>query len=78
MANEEMPSYIGRKSCGCIVYAIVDDPADAGDKAKRREMGRELEKLLRDGLTIERVTVGFVRACNFGCRCEEMPTRAEK
>ncbi len=65
MEKEEPLAYIGRKSCGCIVLAIVDVPEHKKDTAK------ELAKAIRDGLTIERVTVEFVRKNMFWCDCDK-------
>ena len=48
-------SYIGRKHCGCLVAAMVDDPEHKKDIAK------EIAKWIRDGLIIERVTTEYVR-----------------
>ncbi len=70
MANENMPAYVARKPCGCMVYMVVDDPADAEDKAKCRDKAIEISKLLRDGLTIERVTVGVARADKTFLNCQ--------
>ena len=52
--SEDM-CYIGRKDCGCIVLAIVDNPEHKKDTA------REVGKAIKDGLKIERVTDQFVR-----------------
>lgn len=55
-------TYIGRLNvaskrypAGTVVAAIVDDPARAKDTAK------EVAKLMREGCTIERVPVEWVR-----------------
>lgn len=48
-------SYIGRDKAGVAVCAAVDQPEWAKDTAK------EVAKWLRQGLTIERVPVEWVR-----------------
>lgn len=64
--DENVPTYIARKpDCGCIVMACVDESAHAKDIAK------EIARCVRAGLIIERVTVGYVRTHDFGCKHEE-------
>ena len=66
MANEEVPAYIGRCKCGAIKFTTVDKPEYAKENAK------EIAKCIRDGLTIERVTVGDVRTMDWGdCTCSD-------
>ena len=48
-------SYIGRKSCDCVVCAIVDMPDHKGDVA------REVARWIKEGLTVERVTLDYAR-----------------
>jgi len=48
-------SYVGRKDCGCMVAAIVDDPQD------RRDVAKQVGEWIRHGLTIEWVDVEVVR-----------------
>lgn len=55
-------SYIGRKPCGCVVAAMVDNPDDAKETAK------EVAKWIKLGLTVERVTHEYVRQ-NFTTNC---------
>ena len=50
-----MMSYVGRKTCGCIVAAIIDDPDH------RKEVAKEIAAWIKDGLTVERVTNDYVR-----------------
>ena len=57
------PCYIGRKPCGCIVFAIIDNPDHKHDVAK------ELGRCVRAGLAIERVTAEYVRTAAWGCNC---------
>jgi hypothetical protein len=49
-------SYIARKSCGCIVGAVADDP----DQKKRT--ARRTGEWIQAGYTVERVTDDVVRA----------------
>jgi hypothetical protein len=55
MANENMPSYIARERCGCVVGAVVDDPNHP------EQVKESLREFINDSLVIERVTVGYVR-----------------
>lgn len=57
--KENIPSYIAREKCGCIVGAIVDDPDANGYMIA--DMRKTIKEWIDDGLVIERVTVGFVR-----------------
>lgn len=64
--------YIGRRPCGCVAFAAVDDPAHAKDNAK------EVAACIREGWTIERQTTAWVREhWGPGCAtCE--PKKAKK
>lgn len=57
--DRETPSYIGIEKCGCVVAAVVDD-GTRPDMVKR-----SLKEFIDDNLTIERVTVGWVRDNGF-------------
>lgn len=59
--------YIARKSCGCVVVWLLDIPAD------KKNTAREVAKCIRDGYTVERMTVGAARAGGFGCKCKVTP-----
>jgi hypothetical protein len=48
--------YVGRADCGCIRAVLVDYRWDRGLNAK------EIARWIREGLTLERSTVGDVRA----------------
>lgn len=63
LSASDYMAYIGRKSCGCIVAATVDDPIFKKDTAKF------VAKLLRDGLFVERVSCQFVRDNMKMCNC---------
>lgn len=65
--NEEVPSYIGRKKCGCVVAAIVDDGSNL------KAVSKTVAKFIASGLAIERTTVGYVRANLNTCRHKENP-----
>ena len=64
MSNADHPAYIGRSPCGCITFATVDMPEH------KRTVAKEVAQAMRDGLTIERVTVQFVRE-NWGPGCDQ-------
>lgn len=66
-------SYIGRKPCGCLVAAVIDDPDHASDVSKA------VSSWIKRGLTIERVTHDVVRT-EFTSRCphEVKQTRKPK
>ena len=53
--TEELMSYIGRKPCGCVVFATIDRPE------YKKDIAREIGKCLRQGLTIERMPVEQAR-----------------
>ena len=63
-------AYIARKSCGCMVAAAVDEPDHREDTAN------EIAEWIRAGLTVERVTVDYVRANWRTCAC--MPEHTHK
>ena len=62
MTNAEPMAYIGRKTCGCLVFATVDDPKH------RKEVAKDVAEAIAAGLAIDRVTCDYVRK-NFS-RCE--------
>lgn len=67
----DVPCYIGRKSCGCVVYAQVDDPDKREDHAYQADLVNGLAEKISDGLAIEKRTVGYARK-NFAiCKCKE-------
>lgn len=51
----DTPAYIGRKVCGCVVAATVAEPN------RVTEWSKDIREFVRDGLTVEPSTVGFVR-----------------
>lgn len=73
--DEDYPAYIARCKCGCngIVVAIADNPKH------KKETAKEVAGCIEDGLSIERVTVGYVRSNPFGCLKEkELRDETEK
>lgn len=62
-ADADFPCYIGRCTCGCgrMTLAVVDDPD------YKKETAKAIAEAIRDGMAIERTTVGVVRAGPFGC-----------
>lgn len=71
MSNENEGCYVGVKACGCAVSACVDRPEYAKDTAKT------LAEWVREGLTIERKTVGWARSNLFACKHEQRSEQAE-
>lgn len=62
--EEQTPSYIARcPNCNGMVMAIVDLPE------MKREVANETAKCIRQGYTIERVTVLYVRENWKTCEC---------
>ena len=72
MNSEDVPCYIGFKTCGCAVSALVDDPKEAGDKTVQKVNAKEIARMVKDGLTIERKTVGWARSNLKMCKCEKV------
>ena len=60
MAEE---SYVARCKCGCgnLVFAMVNNPDH------KKDVAREISKLIRDGYDIETMTVEEVREAPWGC-----------
>jgi len=65
-------SYIGRKPCGCMVTAIIDNPDTS------RAVATEVASWLRQGLTVERVTHQVVRDEFMGWMCPHAPPKPEQ
>lgn len=57
--------YVGRKPCGCTVAACMDMPKHKKDVAKF------LADCVKDGLTIERVTLDDARCTLKRCECKQ-------
>ena len=62
--DENNPAYIARCKCGCggIIMATIDNPEHKKDVAK------EVAKCIRDGYSVEQVTIGYVRQSKLGCQ----------
>lgn len=64
MSDENVPAYIGKLRCGCVISAVVDD-------GKCLQPVKDfLREAARYGYVIERTTVGWFREHGFQ-RCEE-------
>lgn len=63
MGGEQVFCYVGIKSCGCCEVAAVDSPRYAKDNAKL------CAKLIRDGYTVERKPVEWIRGNLKKCMC---------
>lgn len=55
--------YIGRKSCGCVVAACVDDPQRPATTAE------DVASFIKEGYAIERVGLDEDRHSIARCRC---------
>ncbi len=60
MANEDVPCYVAFAPCGCLTGASVDDGQYPKSTAK------DVAEWIRDGYSVERKTVEFVRTNPFG------------
>ncbi len=68
--KDSTPTFIGRKPCGCVVFAMVDEPNPSPEY--RKELAKEIARCIRQGLSIEKVTVDYVRTLeSFGCKCDK-------
>jgi hypothetical protein len=66
--KENIPCYVGRDTCGCILSAIVDDKDDPCRKLMLKEIKKFMRECINTGLTLDRSTVGVVRE-TFGHKC---------
>ena len=64
----ERMAYCGRKPCGCLVAACLDGAAYADGNAK------EIARWVRDGWTVERMTVDEAREQLHFCHHKAAPT----
>lgn len=60
-------SYIARKSCGCIVGVVADDPN------QRKRTARRTSEWIQAGYAVERVTDEVVRQEYKGCSHRVQP-----
>ena len=67
--RELIPCYVGRDTCGCIVSCMVDDPNNPHRKTMLKEIKKFCRETLRDGLTLDRSTVGAIRGGALGHKC---------
>ena len=58
MRNKATHCYVGFKTCGCAVAAVVDDSPD---------VSKDVAKFIRHGLTIERKTIEETRGLLHSC-----------
>lgn len=72
------PCYIARCKCGCggLIFASVDDPKMR--KERGRETAKEIAKLIRAGHSVERMTVGEVRAAKWLCQKDALVCQVQK
>lgn len=75
--REASPAYVGLcATCGACRACIV---ATADVPKWEREVAKFCAQMIRDGLTLERKTVGETRAMNWDCaNGEPCPKRAKK
>lgn len=59
-------AYIGRKECGCVVCAYVDDPE------RRKDTAKEVSNWIKWGLTVEHVTIDYANE-HFTWECPHKP-----
>jgi hypothetical protein len=62
--DDTTPTYIGRLACGCVAFAVIDDPT------RRDEVATEVATAIRAGLTIELRDAQFVRN-HWGPGCDQ-------
>ena len=71
MSDKPFFAYVGYRACGCMCFAAVDKPCVMQDNAK------EISKLLKNGIRIERVAGNVVRMSQWKCEtCK--PTKGKK
>jgi len=65
------PTFIAKKPCGCVVFAMVDEPNPSPQY--RNELAKEIANCIKQGLTIEKVTVDYIRNLKtMGCTCDKV------
>jgi hypothetical protein len=64
-APKEPMAYIGRKDCGCVVAACIDD------KEHPEYTAEDLKEFAIAGYAIERVTCEQARQMLTGCKCNK-------
>jgi len=63
MSKRATHAYIGKKACGCYVFAVVDEPDNEARTAA------DVSEAIRSGLTIERMSIKDVREKLNMCTC---------
>lgn len=67
MSEEQVSCYIARCLCGCgaLKFASVEEPGQSQER--RDDTAKELAILIKDGYSIDRMSVGDVRNAKWGC-----------
>lgn len=65
-------SYVARRPCSCICWAVVDNPADAAYTA------REVAAMVKAGYAPERLDTQQVREASWGCAQCRRPRAARQ
>ncbi len=63
-------AYLAKRPCGHVMYMAVDDGS--------KDLGIEIARLIKDGNTIERVTIEAARITPLYCNCEQPPDYVAK
>lgn len=63
MSSDPM-AYLGRKRCGCVVAVVVDEGPSNSDY-----VAEATAEFIRDGLTLERVSIAVARKSLTFCQC---------
>ncbi len=72
MSDESM-SYVGKcRGCGQLVYASV---ICFDDQERRREQAKDIAGLIKQGFSVEQMTVEQVRQSGFVCKCPKPPKK---
>ncbi len=58
--------YVGRKSCGCLVAAVVDLPG------QEKETARDVAQFIREGYTVTRMESEEVRVQLHACTHKDL------
>ena len=71
MSDAMSMTYVGKAPCGCIRFAVVDNPEHLKENAK------EIARAMRAGLTINRMVTDDVREAKWGCpECSKRKVKA--
>lgn len=59
-------AYVGRcRGCQRLVMATVDS------EEHKKDVAKEVQRAIKEGLTIERMSIEAVRKADFGCECKK-------